>query len=112
MTRIKDATETRIEIDSSSRTGRYDVLANAGCKAALRYIRRADGAVGLADLAERLLVRKHDRPPGPTSDPKQRTVELRLHERDLPLLERYGAVDYDRDSGIVRDRNVDGLRQN
>lgn len=111
MTRIETTTETRIEIDSSSRTGRYDVLANTARKAALRYIRRADGAVGLADLAESLLIGKHDRPPDPTSDHEQRAVELRLHEHDLPRLERYGAVEYDRDRGIVRGRGASDVRR-
>ena len=112
MSRAENTPATRIEIDRSVRTGRYDVLSDAPCKAALRCIRRAEGPVGLADLAESLYAGSLDRPLDPASDVEQRSVELRLHERDLPRLERYGAVDYDRERGIIRARPVNDVRPN
>ncbi|WP_435348400.1 DUF7344 domain-containing protein [Haloarchaeobius sp. HRN-SO-5] len=73
---------------------RHRILADQRRKHALEVVQSRLPPIPLSDVAREVATKADD-------VPSQRAVEISLHHRHLPLLDRIDVVDYDRDGNRV-----------
>jgi len=78
-----------------------DVLEDPHCRHLLEYLRDEEGPVPEWTLARHVVARITGRPPGDVETEVTRRVQTWLHHGQLPILDEYGAVEFDAEAGEV-----------
>ncbi|WP_459190733.1 DUF7344 domain-containing protein [Halosimplex sp. J119] len=79
-----------------------DALDDPHCRYLLKYLRDADGAVSVSEVATYVVSQLTDSPPDEVSTDVERRVQTWFYHGQLPMLDDYGVIDFDPDSGTVR----------
>ena len=91
------------ETDADARADRLaDVLDDPHCRYMLKYLRDSDGRVTVSDVATYVVAQITDSDPEDISTDVERRVQTWFYHGQLPMLDDYGVIDFDPDSGTVR----------
>ena len=82
----------------------FHLLQNDRRRAALRYLRAADGPVDVGDLAEAIAAAEQDTTVTGLSAQQRQRVYISLYQTHLPKLDDCGVVEYRKNRGVVRRR--------
>lgn len=88
--------------DSQSLDTVLDLVAEPRRRFALECLSDRSQPIALADLAEVVAVREHERPITEIPNETVKATRFMLHHQHLPKLADGGAVDYDQDRELVR----------
>lgn len=78
-----------------------EVLNDPHCRHILDYLRCEDDPVSESTLARHVVAKITNTEPEEVGDDVQRRVQTWLHHGQLPVLDEYGVVEFDADSGEV-----------
>ena len=88
----------------------FEVLKNQRRRLTLHYLNQHDGPVSIGDLAEHVAVEENDISPKELSSTERKRAYVGLYQCHLPKMDELGAIDYNRDRGIIEPGpNVDQL---
>ncbi|MFB6123484.1 MAG: ArsR family transcriptional regulator [Haloferacaceae archaeon] len=95
-----DAASTSLSPDAL-----FSLLRNRRRRNVLRYLRTADGEVGLRELSEQIAAWENDCPVAAVTYKQRKRVQTALYQIHLPKLAEWGVVDYDRRAGTLELRD-------
>lgn len=99
-----DTDETRYDLPGGSDTApgaAREFLSDPHVRYLLEYLRRTEGPVDLPTLATHVAAGVTDTPPEDVPGAVRDRVQTFLHHGHLPVLARYGVVEFDREANSV-----------
>ena len=78
-----------------------DLLSDPHCRLLLEYLKQRRGPISVSAATRHIVAEITEAPPADVPDPVVRRVQTWLHLGQLPLLEDYGIVEFDAESGTV-----------
>ncbi|WP_436928002.1 DUF7344 domain-containing protein [Halosimplex amylolyticum] len=89
--------------DSSDHGERLaDVLDDPHCRYLLKYLRDTGEPASVSEVATYVVSQLTDSPPDEVSTDVERRVQTWFYHGQLPMLDDYGVIDFDPDTGTVR----------
>lgn len=86
----------------------FHLLGDRRRRHVLACLAESEGELTLTELAEEVAAREGQASPGEVPDEDCRSVRLALHHNHVPRLAASGALEYDRDRGLVRESTTTG----
>lgn len=69
----------------------------------LKYLRQGGGSVGMKELAGQIAAMENDVPISELTSQQRKRVYVSLYQTHLPKMAEMGAIEYNKEEGIVRD---------
>lgn len=79
----------------------FELLKNQRRRHTLKFLREAEGSVTLSDLAEHVAALENDTTPRELSSDQRKRAYVGLYQCHLPKMDELGAVEFNRDRGII-----------
>lgn len=80
----------------------FDILRNERRRLVLRHLDEQGDDVTLGELAEKLAAIENDKPKSQISSQERKRLYVGLYQCHLPRMDDAGAIDFDRDRGVVK----------
>lgn len=94
--------ETKSEVEDISIGVVFDILRNERRRLVLQHLDEQRSNVTLGELAEKLAAIENDKPASKITSQERKRLYVGLYQCHLPRMDDAGAIDFDRDRGVVK----------